>query len=170
MKPIDFQPAIDFVEHGDGGPPKQPFVGTHFSDSQITDGVLHGARRGSSPDSSDSHRLHVGRGAPGGVHVYTDGSAGHPHISRRKHAYKVAGHKAIARLEDEPVWNDTLTKAFKSALESGASETDAFNSAINEAEHALKDVGYDGYTSVKSPHQVFLFGDQPVVSGGTANK
>jgi len=167
---------LDFQSTGTFSPPKTPFSGTHFSDNQISDGVLHGARRGSSPQASDAHRLHLGGGAPAGSHVYRRGSVGHPAISARKHAYGVSGDKAIANIDSDPVarkvFGDALTAAYKDAISSGADPQTAKFTAQNAAEHALLASGYDGYESPKSSvGGVFLFGDtklDPINGAGNA--
>lgn len=158
---------LDFTPTGTFSPPKTPFSGVHFSDSEIPGGVLHGARRGSSPQASDAHRVHVGRGAPGGVHVYRRGASGHPAISSRKHAYGVSGEMAIADISGDPVarkvFGDALTAAYKDAVAAGADPQTAKFAAQNAAEHALMGAGWDGYeASGSQPGSVFLFGDQRV--------
>lgn len=165
--PLDFSPTGEF------SPPKTPFQGTHFSDAQITDGVLHGARRGISPQASDAHRLHLGKGAPAGSHVYRRGAVGHPAITSRKHAYGVSGDKAIANIDSDPVarkvFGDALTSAYKDAIASGADPQTAKFTAQNAAEHALLASGYDGYESPKSQvGGVFLFGDTKLDGGKDA--
>lgn len=157
----DLHPDLD-VQPEQSGPPKKPFSGTHFSDAQIDGGVLHGSRRGSSPQAADAHRIHLGNGAPAGVYVYNDHSVGHPQITGRKNAYRVSGDKAIAQIESEPIWMDTLKKSYQDGLAGGKDQQTAFFSAINDSEHALRDAGYDGYTSSKQPHTTFLFGDQQI--------
>ena len=65
--------SLDFqIERGDE-PQRTPFTGVHFSHAPIQGGTIHGALRGSSPESSDAHRVHLGGGAPAGVHVYRSG-------------------------------------------------------------------------------------------------
>lgn len=161
--PVDFQPhQVDFQPDAHQAPQKQPFSATHFSDSEIKDGVIHGARRGASGIGAESARLSLGSGAPPGVHAYRDGSVAHPQVGGRKHAHKIAGHKAIAQIESEPLWNSTKTASAQQAIAKGADPAVANGIGTNAAEHALKGAGYDGYESQKQPGSVFLFGDQHV--------
>lgn len=144
------------------GPAKRPFRGVHYSNSDLPDGVIHGGRRGSSPESSDAHRLHVPPGAPPAVHAYEDDATGHPAITGRKFAHRISGNKAIATIEDSPTWADALKSGHAQALAAGADPQTAQASGINTAERALVSKGYDGYRSKKHPGQVVLFGDQKI--------
>ena len=146
-------------------PQKLPFRGIHFSDSDITGGVIHGARRGSGEGSSDTHRLHLGSGAPPAVHVYRHGSVGHPRVSGRKHAHGVSGDYAIADISssgpERDIWTSALDSSFKDAMASGADIPTAKGIAQNSAERALIAANYDGYeSSATHPGSVVLFGDQ----------
>lgn len=161
---------LDFHSTGEFSPAKTPFSGVHHSDNDITNGVLQGSRRGSSPQASDAHRIHLGQGAPAGSHVYRRGNAAHPSIGSRKNVYEVSGNKAIANIDSNPartVFGDALTSAYKDAISSGADPQTAKFTAQNAAEHALLMSGYDGYESPKSqPGGVFLFGDTKIDSTG----
>lgn len=178
---INFVPhttdGIDFQPHAPTGPPKTPYEGTHFSNDSIPGGVLHGARRGSSPEASDSARIQpihtdpntgdttqVGPSAPPGVHVVDSGATAHPSIGRRPHAHKVKGNFAIADVEKNPVWNATLQSAYQQAKQGGLDDKTAFNVAINSCEHAIKNAGFDGYTSSKNPGSTLLFGDHAIAT------
>lgn len=143
-------------------PPREPFSGFHLSDSDVKDGVLHGARRGSSGDGAESARLSVGNGALPGVHVYREGSIAHPTVAKRKHMHRVEGAFALANIDSDPVWNEAVATSFDGHKANGLSEHEAYAAALNDGEHALEAAGYDGYFSGKQKNQVLLFGDQLV--------
>jgi hypothetical protein len=165
MNGIDYQPVDPTA------PRKTPFQGVHFSDSDIKGGVLHGARRGSSPLASDAHRVRLGRGAPSAVHVYRHGHVAHPSVASRKHAHSVSGNYAVANIDgaERTVWAEALTSAYKDAIASGADPQTAKLIAQNSAEHALVAQGWDGYgADTHQPGNVTLFGDIPVDGGANA--
>lgn len=152
--PLDFQPA----------PEKKPFRGVHHSNASLK-GTIHGSFRGSSPESSDAHRVHIGNGAPSGVHVYRHGSIAHPSIKSRANAYSVSGDHAIADLDgsERDVWAAAFKPAYQAAIASGADPTTARSNAINQSEHALIAAGYTGMESSKNqPGSVMLFGSQSI--------
>jgi hypothetical protein len=163
MSQIDFQVHKQPISFQPSGPQKVPFDGVHFSSDPIEGGVIQGSRRGSSPDASDALRLHLGQGAPAGVHAYREGFVGHPHIASRKFAHRITGNKAIATIENEPLWKQTVQQSFANAKKSGLDDSTAFATSINDGERALKNAGYDGLESTKHKGQVFLFGDVPTV-------
>lgn len=152
--PLDFQPA----------PEKKPFRGVHHSNASLK-GTIHGSFRGSSPESSDAHRVHIGNGAPSGVHVYRHGSIAHPSIKSRTNAYSVSGDHAIANIDgsERETWSKAFTDSFKQNVASGADPQTAKLSAMNDAEHALQAAGFTGYESPNSQNgSVVLFGDVPL--------
>lgn len=176
---INFTPhttdGISFVPHAQQGPARTPFSGVHFSDSNPSDGILHGARRGSSDEASDSARImpvhtnpdgsltQVGPSAPAGVHVYSEGSTAHPSVGKRKFAHRVHGNHALADISNNPTWNTTLNSAYQQAKQSGLDDKTAMSVAVNSSEHAIKNSGYSGYHNASSGDgSVFLFGDQPI--------
>lgn len=156
---IDFQPSVP------AGPPKTPFEGTHFSSDDITGGVLEGARRGSSPESSDSYRTHIGNGAPAANHVYRKSFIGHPGVTKRKHGHSVSGNYAIADIDgaQKDLWSQHLNPAYSASIASGMDHQTAMGNAINEGERGLQRGGWDGYEASKThPGSAVLFGDTPV--------
>lgn len=156
---IDFRPAAP------AAPPKTPFEGTHFSSDDVKGGVLEGARRGSSPESSDAHRVHTGNGAVAGVHVYRKSFIGHPSVASRKHSHNVSGNYAVADIDgaQNGLWSQHLTPAYQAGISSGMDHNKALGNAINESERGLQRAGFDGYEASKThPGNVFLFGDVPI--------
>lgn len=152
--PLDFQAA----------PEKKPFRGVHHSNASLK-GTIHGSFRGSSPESSDAHRVHVGNGAPSGVHVYRHGSIAHPSIKSRANAYSVSGDHAIANIDgsERDTWSKAFVTAYKQNLADGADPQTAKNMALNSAEHDLISQGWNGYeASQNQPGSVILFGDQNI--------
>jgi hypothetical protein len=154
MEPQGFQ--VDALPPIGSGDPleKQPFAGRHFSDAKITSGVLSGTRRGASGVGAEAARFNAGRGAAPGVYVYREGSVAEPQIASRKNEYRVVGDKSLLAVES-PIWQRT----FEAAMEQYSGDARA---AINETEHTVRDIGYDGYFSEKSPGIVFLYGDQTI--------
>jgi len=164
---------LDFQSTGQFSPPKTPFAGTHFTDANVEGGVLHGARRGSSPQASDAHRVKLGRGAPAGVHAYRAGHVAHPSIASRKNAVGISGDKAIADIDGaaRATWATALTQSFKENVANGVDPAMAKAVAANSAEHALLEAGYDGYEASKhQPGSVFLFGDQKIDKAQNQNE
>jgi hypothetical protein len=166
---------LDFASTGQFSPPKTPFAGTHFTDADVSGGVLHGARRGSSPQASDAHRVKLGRGAPSGVHVYRSGHIAHPTIASRKHAVGVSGDKAIGDVDKDPVarqiFSSALTDSYKSQIANGVDPQTARLVAMNEGEHALLAAGYDGMEATKfQPGSVLLWGDQKIDKAQNQNE
>lgn len=159
--------AVDFQPDQPSAPPKKPFSGVHFSHQKPSGGVLRGALRGSSPESSDAERVHVGRGAPAGVHVYRRGHVAHPHIKSRPHASGVEGNYAVADLagNERGVWKRAFQDAYSAQLANGTDPQVAQLVARNEAEHTLLGLGYDGMENSQSqPGSVLLWGDVPISS------
>jgi hypothetical protein len=155
----------------EAGPARERFQGTHYSNAK-TD-VLRGDMRGSSGIGQEKLRLKEGQGAAPGVYVYGPETV-RPEdmIVTRPYKHKVEGDFALANLDDNDVWNTTLTEAFKKHKAEGANDTQAMLRAVNDAEHALRDAGYDGYYRGKKDI-TFLFDDQPVAqaqSGGIARE
>lgn len=165
---VNFQPStsqLDFRADGPAPPQKRPFKATHFSHSKIDGGVLRGALRGSTAESSDAHRVHLGKGAPAGVHVTRTGHIAHPSIKSRGFASGVSGDKAIADISgpERDVWGKAFKSAYQENVAAGFAPEMAKLMSLNSAENALKDGGWEGYEASKSqPGSVFLFGDQKI--------
>lgn len=152
------------ISHIVEAPPREPFSGFHLSDSDVKDGVLHGARRGSSGVGAESARLAVGNAAVPGVHVYRDGAIAHPSLARRKHMHQVSGDKALADIDSNPVWHEAVAQGFEGHKANGLGEHEAYAAALNDGEHALKAAGYDGFYSERQRNNVLLFGNQLTAS------
>jgi hypothetical protein len=169
----------------DFGPEKTPYAGVHYTNADLGDaGILLGERRGSSPQGNGKNgaflptgeegaRIREGRGAPGGIYFYDAGTLGEPQIASRKNAYHVKGDKAIADIggAQREVWEKALYDSYNKQIEQGVEPAIAGKIAMNDAEHALLDAGWDGYRN-SSPESrgpknaVFLFGDHQAQRAG----
>lgn len=163
--------SIDYQSTQPGAPVKKPFKGTHFSHAPIQGGVIRGALRGSSPDSSEGanapggDRRKAGRGLPAGVHVVRDGHVAHPNLAQRPHVSGVEGMKAVADLDgpERGLWKELFKVSYQAQLANGVDPIVAAAGAKNEAEHGLIDAGFDGVeASSFSPGNVMLWNDAPV--------
>lgn len=141
------------------GRPTEHLSATHFTDQDPQNGVISGARRGGH-NHVESHRVHKGKGAPAGIHVVRDGSIA-PQGAGDK-AFGIKKNVALAKLDNEPIWHNALMTSFKQYLAAGVPEDEAHLLSLNDAEHAIKDAGFDGYTTSKYPSHAFLYGDHRV--------
>lgn len=153
-----------------GEPERAPFIGRHFSATAIKNGILSGARRGASGVGQEKNRLTLGNGAEPGVYVYRTGAPGEPMITSRAHEYEVRGNKALANIDENPLWGQAFEGARQQAMDAGVPEGEAFGIALNEAERAMKEEGYDGYFHPAYRNIVFMFGDQDAVPVGEKTK
>ena len=149
-------------------PHKEPYSGTHFSDSRH-DGLIEGARRGALnpkgvPDSADFPRVRLGSktgmgdDAPGGFYSYASGTIPEPGVASKRHSHIVRGNFAFGST-DSPEFKQGYMEGFNDAMRKGADKNTAHLLGLNHAEHALRDTGYDGYFSPKHPSVRFHFGD-----------
>lgn len=133
-------------------PKRLPFRGTHYSDQPLD--AIDGSKRGASGLSSESARLRESPNAPPGYHVYVDGSLPDAPVAARKYSYPVQGSFSFASTDD-PEFQD----AYQANVDRG------HGAAVNAAEHAVRDAGYDGYQNPKYPNSRFLFGSRAVTNG-----
>lgn len=166
-------------------PEKQPYSGRHFSWNPIQNNVLSGARRGTpgktgQPTGEEAFRLQLGKGAEPGVYFYDEGTKGEPQIIIRPHEYGLSGQYAIADTGKpgpaQDIWSETYNRVFeenngkRSPEGFVTGETEARGLALNEAERALAEAGYDGYrnsaTRYGPKNATFLFGDHAVTPVG----
>jgi len=149
-------------------PQKEPYVGTHFSDERH-DGLIEGARRGALnhkgvPDSADFARLRLGSktgkgdDAIGGFYSYQNGSIPEPGIAAKKHSHIVRGNFAFGSTLS-PEFQQGYMEGFNAAIQKGADPRTAHGLALNHAEHAMRDHGYDGLFSPAHPDVRLHWGD-----------
>jgi hypothetical protein len=149
-------------------PKKEPYVGTHFSDERH-DGMIEGARRGAIspkgvPDSADFSRVRLGsqtgkgEDAPAGFYSYMSGSVPESGVASKRHSHIVRGNFAFGST-DSPEFKQGYMEGFNDATHKGADPKVAHKLALNHAEHAMRDTGYDGYFSPHHPNVRFHFGD-----------
>lgn len=152
-------------------PEKKPFKGTHFSNAPIQGGVIRGALRGSSPDSSEGpnsangDRRKAGRGLPGGVHVVRHGAVAHPALAARPHVSGVEGMHSIADVDgsERALYQSLFKDSYQAQLANGVDPIQAKQIAMSDAERGLIDSGFTGMeASSYQPENVLLWGDQPV--------
>jgi hypothetical protein len=147
----------------DSGPTKTPFSGVHYSKAPIKNGVISGEMRGASGVGAEKTRLNLGRGAAPGIYAYREGARPEPVVaSGRGNVSRIKGDYALAEIENTPLWHDTIKVHTAEYKKQGFNDTQAFQMALNDAEHTIRDHGYDGYYSQYHPDSVFLFGDHPV--------
>jgi hypothetical protein len=146
-------------------PTPEQFSGVHYSKQAVKNSVLSGDMRGSSGVGAEKSRLNLGNGAAPGVYFYREGSRPEAMIGPRENMSRVNGRYALAELESTPEWADKITEQTQAYKEKGFNDTQAHLMAINDAEHHLRDIGYDGYYSGYHPNSVFLFGDHKVSEG-----
>lgn len=149
-------------------PQKEPYVGTHFSDTRH-DGMIEGSRRGAIgpkgvPDSADFGRVRLGSttgkgdDAPAGFTSYMNGSIPPPGVASKKHSHIVRGNFAFGSTQS-PEFKQGYLEGFNDAMRKGADPQMAHKLALNHAEHAMRDTGYDGIFSPAHPNARFHFGD-----------
>jgi hypothetical protein len=150
----------------DASPRPETYSGTHYSDAKID--AIEGTRRGlpSGPDAqptgSESARLRLGSStglgpdAPPGFYTYRNGTLPEPSIGVRKNAYPVRGQFAFGSTES-PEFQAAYHNVSANALSSGADPATAHGLGLNAGEHALRDAGYDGYSSPQHPSTNFIF-------------
>lgn len=145
-------------------PEKQPFMGSHYSSVPVENDTLRGGDRGKSAAGSEKKRLQHDNKVPG-VYAYRNGATPEPQIATRANRYDVGGDKAIADISgrEKKLFEGAHEKAFNEYKAAGDYDTVANQKALNDAEAALKEAGFDGYEDKNSKTgSVFLFGDQPV--------
>jgi hypothetical protein len=158
---------------GEPAPLKEPVELEHHSNASLKSGdFLLGSKRGainselSRPAGQEATRLNKGDGAPPGSYFYEKGTRAEHQIAARKHTYILKGEKSIATLETSPEFQNAFKSTYQKAINDGNNQTDAQHIAINAAEHAVQNTGYDGYRSSRYPGTVFLFGDHQIFKPG----
>lgn len=175
----------DFISHSpaerldllhQASPKKQPYSGTHYSNSSMD--TIEGSRRGM-PDpktgqaaGGEAWRLRLGSNsqgkigpdAPAGFYTHDAGSLPDHAMVARKFAHPVSGHLAIGST-DSPEFTNAHKETMTRALLAGADPKTAHGLGINAGEHALKDHGYDGYRSPNQPGTTFLYGNHIIDRG-----
>jgi hypothetical protein len=166
---------LPFAFHvsGEPMPLKEPVELEHHSNAPLKTGdFLLGSKRGAingelgRPAGSEATRLNKGDGAPPGSYFYEKGTRAEPQIAARKHTYVVKGERSIATLEDSPEFQDAFKAKLQEAKTNGSNDADAKDIALNAAENAVRNAGYDGYRSKAYPGNVFLFGDHQIFKPG----
>lgn len=146
---IPFSPDERFSSLHDATPPRQSFRGNHFSPAKID--KIDGSRRGQSGIGAEAARLRAKPNAPAGFHVYADGSLPDKSLSEKIAAYPVEGKFSFASTAD-PVFQNAYRQSFSGD----------HGSAVNAAETAVRDAGYDGYYNARQPDSRFVFGSYGV--------
>jgi len=148
----------------------QPFSGTHYSDQKLD--YIDGNRRGIKPNGKNGQptpptgqeaaRLNlqsqtgVGQDAPPGYYVYKNGSRPEPGVGTRPFSHSVRDNFAIAKIGD-PQWEQAAQQAHDEVLQQTGNPQAAQYAKANAKEHAIRDAGYDGYTSSGNHGVHFLF-------------
>lgn len=167
----------------ENSPKAQTYSGTHYSATDIGDeGTIEGSRRGipsgsgktaQPPVGAESIRLKLGSStglgpdAPPGFYSYKSGTLPDPVISSRPNAIPVRGQFAFGS-PDSPEFQQAYHNVGASALSAGADPQTAHGLGLNAGEHALRDAGYDGYSSPAHPGTQFIFDDHKLYHGANA--
>jgi hypothetical protein len=169
MSHVPVDKRFEHLRHN--SPTREAYIGTHFSDEKLD--KIEGARRGEMgskkmpPAHADAERVHLGTktglgpDAPAGFYSVKAGHPAPPLIAAKKHPHPVKGNFAFATTE-HPAFQQGYAAGAQKAAAAGADPKTAHALGLNTAEHALSDIGFDGYTSPSHPGVHFHFGDHEI--------
>jgi hypothetical protein len=155
-------------------PEKKPFAGYHLSNDKLD--YIDGNRRGApqagtgqavgqeSPRLNVKSQFGVGQDAPPGFYAYSNGTRPEPAVVSRKFSHEIRGNFALADVTD-PKWNDAAHAAYEDAFDKTGNDTVATYASVNAKEHAIRDAGYDGYTSPGTGINFFFDGQPTRLTG-----